>query len=102
MVRPVTANFNTDQVITSLENKNKKDINKILVNLIKLNKKNASESFQSIISPDRLKVGKITPIYYKSGSKIDISHYRPISILPIFSKIFEALMKKENSQWDIH
>ena len=39
MVRPVTASFNTDQVITSLENKNKKDINKILVNLIKLNKK---------------------------------------------------------------
>ena len=41
--------------------------------------------------PDILKVARVVPIF-KSGSHKDISNYRPISILPIFDKIFEKLL----------
>ena len=38
--------------------------------------------------PDKLKVALIIPIY-KSGEKDLFTNYRPISLLPIFSKILE-------------
>ena len=41
--------------------------------------------------PDLMKVGKITPIY-KKGDHSDVQNYRPITILPVFSKILERLM----------
>ena len=40
--------------------------------------------------PSILKTGKITPVY-KKGAKDNISNYRPVSILPIFGKIFEKV-----------
>ena len=40
--------------------------------------------------PKRLKVARVLP-GYKSGPKDDIDNYRPISNLPVFSKIFEKL-----------
>ena len=44
--------------------------------------------------PDDLKVARVTPIY-KSGSKDDFSNYRPISIVPICSKILEKIVHKQ-------
>lgn len=41
--------------------------------------------------PDELKVAKVTPIY-KSGSRFDPGNYRPISVLPVLSKIFEKIL----------
>lgn len=41
--------------------------------------------------PDTLKVAKVTPVY-KSGSKTDPGNYRPISVLPVLSKILEKLL----------
>jgi len=35
---------------------------------------------------------------YKKGDKFDISNYRPISLLPIFDKIFEKTMYSKLSQ----
>ena len=49
---------------------------------------------QSLISgtfPKLLKIAKITPIY-KSNDKDSLTNYRPISILPAMSKIFEKVM----------
>ena len=40
------------------------------------------------IVPADFKLGKITPIY-KSGSKQEMDNYRPITVLPVCSKIFE-------------
>ena len=41
--------------------------------------------------PSILKTGKITPVY-KKGAKDNIANYRPVSILPIFGKIFEKVL----------
>jgi hypothetical protein len=41
--------------------------------------------------PDSMKVAKVIPLY-KSGDVMSISNYRPVSILPLFSKILERLM----------
>ena len=48
-------------------------------------------SLEKGVFPDDLKIGKVTPIY-KAGYRIDISNYRPISVLPYFPKILERLM----------
>jgi len=47
--------------------------------------------FNNGIFPDRLKYAVVTPVY-KKGSKQNISNYRPISILPSFSKVVEKLI----------
>ena len=44
--------------------------------------------FTKGIFQDNCKVAKIIPVY-KSGSKLDINNYRPVSILSSFTKIFE-------------
>jgi len=45
------------------------------------------------IYPERLKFSLIKPIY-KSGDKSSLSNYRPISLLPVFSKILEKVIHK--------
>ena len=41
--------------------------------------------------PDDLKIAKVIPIY-KSDNEQSINNYRPISVLPFFSKIFERVI----------
>ena len=50
-------------------------------------------SFSSGLFPKSLKTAKVVPIH-KGGSKLDVSNYRPISLLGSFSKIYEKLMHK--------
>ena len=45
-------------------------------------------SFSNGVFPAELKVAKVTPMY-KTGDKMTLNNYRPISTLPIFSKILE-------------
>ena len=41
--------------------------------------------------PGTWKIARVTPIF-KSGKTDDRSNYRPISVLPVFSRIFEKLI----------
>ena len=45
------------------------------------------------VFPNELKIAKVIPLY-KSGNSNCMSNYRPISILPTLSKIFEKLLHK--------
>ena len=44
--------------------------------------------------PDELKLADIIPAY-KKDSAFDKSNYRPITILPVLSKVFEKLISKQ-------
>jgi hypothetical protein len=47
-------------------------------------------SLQTGIVPDELKIAKVIPIY-KSNDPSQLNNYRPISVLPLFSKLFERI-----------
>ena len=47
-------------------------------------------SFQTGVFPNKMKIAKVIPLY-KSGEKNIFTNYRPISLLPQFSKILEKL-----------
>ena len=61
-----------------------KDINNILTIII-------NQSLWTGIFPDSLKIAKIVPIYKKDERHLT-DNYRPISLLPIVSKIFEKVV----------
>ena len=48
-------------------------------------------SFKRGIFPMQLKIANVVPIY-KSGNEHVFSNYRPVSVLPVFSKLLEKLM----------
>lgn len=48
----------------------------------------------SNIFPDQLKVASVVPVH-KKGDKSDLNNYRPVSLLPILSKVFEKLLKNQ-------
>ena len=48
--------------------------------------------------PDKLKIARVIPVY-KSGSKIEPNNYRPISVLSVFSKIYEIILCEQLTQF---
>ena len=48
-------------------------------------------SISTGIVPDELKIAKVIPIYKKDSPEV-FSNYRPVSVLPCFSKILERLV----------
>ena len=49
-----------------------------------------NESLVEVVFPSLLKIGRVSPTH-KSGSMDNIDNFRPISSLPLISKIFEKL-----------
>ena len=45
------------------------------------------------VFPDRLKCSIIKPLH-NNDDRCDLSKYRPVSLLPLFSKTFETLMQR--------
>ena len=48
--------------------------------------------------PKECKVAKLKP-FYEKGTKTDPKHFRPISLLPIVSKIFEKLLLDQTMEY---
>lgn len=88
-------------IIKNLKNKKAPGYDNISSDIIKIISGDISKPLTFLINyciesgcfPDCLKVGVIKPLY-KGGDKEHIGNYRPISILSVFSKIFETVIKK--------
>ena len=82
--------------LRSLDIKKATGLDEISARLLKSSADIIAESITSIINqsidskvfPVSWKRARVTPIF-KSGSAHDVSNYRPISILPVMSKIME-------------
>ena len=48
--------------------------------------------------PESLKLADVTSVYKKSDPTL-VSNYRPISVLPTMSKVFERLMHHQVSEY---
>ena len=59
-----------------------------------------NQSLTSGIFPNSLKIAKVTPIFKKENNKL-ITNYRPISVLPVISKIFETVIHEQLSEYFI-
>lgn len=89
------------EAIQNLKSKATPDLNGISVKILKFCATDLVEklteminySFETGIFPDELKIAKVIPIYKNKGNKTSATNYRPISILPIFSKIYETIVK---------
>ena len=44
--------------------------------------------------PEKMKIARVSPLY-KRGSLDDCGNYRPISILPLFSKVMEKIVNRQ-------
>ena len=88
-------------ILKSLKNGKSSGPNSIPIKLMKILDPHTSidlsilinESFETGIFPNKLKIAKVVPVFRKSLTT-KRSNYRPISLLSIFSKIFEKLMYK--------
>ena len=82
----VNSSFATDyhNISTQIAIKSIPSIANILTHII-------NQGIRKGFFPDRLKIAKITPVHKKEERNI-FSNYRPISILPVFSKIFEKVL----------
>ena len=72
-----------DGIPMDIMKKTIKPVSKIIADLVNF-------SFTTGHFPDELKIAKVCPIF-KSGAANLFANYRPISILPSFSKVFEKI-----------
>ena len=88
-----------EKIIDTLDIKKSTGPNSIPVFILKILKpffsfwlsKLVNLCFEIGIFPDILKIAKVTPIH-KKESKLNFMNYRPISLLSVFSKIYEKLI----------
>ena len=60
-----------------------------------------NQSLKTGIFPDALKVAKVVPIFKKDDDKL-LGNYRPISVLPTLSKVFERILHNQIQDYFKH
>ena len=53
-----------------------------------------NSSLSKGIFPEKLKIAKVIPVFKNGSSDILNNNYRPISVLPVFSKHFDFFFKQ--------
>lgn len=94
-----TDRYEVETIVKNLKNKRSVGEDQIPIKIIKSSINHTSEIIAKIFNnmikkgdyPSKLKIAKIIPIH-KKGDADDFSNYRPLALLPNFSKIFEKLI----------
>ena len=94
------------RIISSLKSSAPRHMDEIPIRLLKKMKDAISpllselinESVESGVVPDDLKIAKVIPLY-KGGDHLLPNNFRPISLLPAMSKIFEKVMHSRVSSF---
>ena len=79
-----------DNLSNRMLKKERSTFSKLLLPLI-------NESLNKGNFPDSLKIAKVIPIH-KKGDKLNMNNYRPISLLPVMSKVFEKVINTQLNQ----
>ena len=95
-----TSNEEIARVIGSFSTSKASGPNSIAVKILKLINQDISvpisalinSSFTSGIFPSVLKISKVIPVFKNKGSPLEVSNYRPISLLSNIEKIYEKVM----------
>jgi hypothetical protein len=90
-----TSSKEMEDIIEALKDKNSSGYDEITSKIIKISKpfiiapiiNICNKMLSQAVYPERLKFSLIKPIY-KGGDKSSHNNYRPISLLPVLSKIF--------------
>lgn len=85
-MKPKTS-FGYDHISTKLLKYVKLELCQPITNLI-------NQAFHENTFPDLLKIAKVSPIYKKGNPEL-VDNYRPISLLPSISKIFESIIHEQ-------
>ena len=78
---------------TDYNNINMVIVKKVIGDIVKPFTYICNMSFVQGVFPDQMKVAKVIPLF-KSGQKNVFTNYRPVSLLPQFSKILEKLFDR--------
>lgn len=103
---PVCTEDEVKAIIKSLKSSDAQDIYGMSNNLVKRYYNEISKSIAKLINntmemgdfPDALKIAIVKPLF-KGGNKKEPKNYRPISILPIISKVLEAALLSRLSKY---
>ena len=97
-IPPVTEK-EVEEIINKLNPKKSSGLDKIPIKVVKLTSDVITKPLTDIINAtihnssfvDKAKIAKVTPIYKSAqlNSRLNTGHHRPISVLSVFSKIFE-------------
>ena len=90
-----------EKITSSLKNKNSCGFDNINIKVVKATIFKISNTLSKLINislmsglvPDGIKIAKVIPLF-KAGDRQLQTNYRPISILPCFSKIYEKVVYK--------
>ena len=93
-------------IINSCKSKHSTDVEDLSMYIVKSTVKAIAKLFMHIcnmsfstgVFPTDLKIAKIVPIF-KSGDDSSFTNYRPVSLLPQFSKILEKLFDKRLTEF---
>jgi len=91
-----------EEIMKNLDTSKATGIDNIPARIVKLSADVTHRHFTQIINksiekdtfPDKMQIGKITPVYKsgKENSRLNKKDYRPISVLTVFSKVFERFI----------
>lgn len=56
-------------------------------------------SISKAVFPQRMQIARVA-VFLKKGDRNDMGYYRPLSILPTFSKVLEKVLIKQLSQFE--